>query len=345
MSNDIVFSGLGSVSPAGWSVNDLVEAVEKGIPLTIGEDRRSEDAPLRRFRRVPALAVIPNWLKQPRMRRTTLVARYAVHSMVEALGEARLQKVQAGELKLGVIFCTMNGCVQFSRRFYAEVLENPMFASPILFPETVYNAPSSHLSSLLGSKEMNYTLVGDSAQFIGGIELAAQWLEDKLVDGCLVVTAEESDWLFDEALMLYGKDRIAAEGAATVFLERGDENVSAKVRLEAISDAQTFSNVLSREAAAAKVQAELAPLISENVVLCDGLGMGGRADRAEVRAWTDWKGARRSIRPIIGEGFAISSGWQTVVACSLLEAGTFDQAVVSAVGLSQQAVGLILEKR
>ena len=344
--SSFMISGWGAVSPAGWSANALTEAVNTHSPLPYQTEQRVEESPQRRIRTVPALTDIPLWMKQPRFRRTTAVARHAVHAAAEALGAERLALVQSGALRVGVIFCSMNGCVQFSRRFFAEVQENPMFASPILFPETVYNAPSSHLAALLGSSDINYTLVGDSAQFVRGIELATQWLEDGIVEGCLVVAAEEIDWVSDEALMLFGKNTVAAEGAAAVFLERGlrhEAKGMRKVKLERVTEALTFGNGMPREKAALMIRNEFRPPETANVLLCDGLGSGERADRAELGAWKDWQGPRESVRKILGEGFSVASGWQTVVACQALQSGQCDEAIVNAVGLSEQAVGMLLK--
>src|SRR3989442_1706106 len=41
----------------------------------------------------------------------------------------------------GVILCKMTGGVISSRRFYEEIPGNPATASPLVFPETVFNAP------------------------------------------------------------------------------------------------------------------------------------------------------------------------------------------------------------
>ena len=40
--------------------------------------------------------------------------------------------------------------IRYSERFFGEVLENPATASPMLFPETVMNAPASHMAAYLG---------------------------------------------------------------------------------------------------------------------------------------------------------------------------------------------------
>lgn len=342
MSSDIHITGWGAVSPAGWSTAELYEAVMKKTPLPMTTECRSEGAMKRNFCKVPALAAVPDYMKHPRLRRSAPATRFAIHAAVEALGPARFVLAQQGELKLGVIFCTMSGCVQFSRRFYSEVLDNPLLASPILFPETVYNAPSSHLSALLASPEMNYTLVGDTAQFVRGIEIARQWMEDDLVQACLVVTAEELDWVSDEAWMLFHRSGAAAEGAAAVLLEKSGKE---GIHIKHLTETQTYGNLVSRQDAVQRVKAELLAHASAGASLCDGLGAGQRTDRTEAAAWQDWKGDRISVRPVLGEGFGVTSGWQTVMACERLQRGVNDEVIVNAVGLSQQAVGIVLSRR
>jgi 3-oxoacyl-(acyl-carrier-protein) synthase len=124
--------------------------------------------------------------KFARLRRTSPISKLAAAAAVEALGEERLAAIAAGTLRVGVIFTLTNGCVNYSNRFFAEALADPAMASPILFPETVFNAPSSHLSAMIGSVSPNDTLIGDSSGFFTGIDLAVEWIERGDVDGCLV---------------------------------------------------------------------------------------------------------------------------------------------------------------
>jgi 3-oxoacyl-(acyl-carrier-protein) synthase len=267
-----------------------------------------------------------------------------VHAVWEALGPERVQAIQSGQRRLGTIFCTMNGCVQFSRRFFGEVLENPALASPILFPETVHNSPASHLAALLGSSEINYTLVGDSAQFMAGLDLAAQWLEQDLVDLALVVAAEELDWLSDEGLLLFAEAACSAEGAAAVVVERSNGALAPRsVRVGGLQEA-TYGARLSRNDAATRVRTALDHSHAAEALLCDGLGNGIRVDQAEAEAWQDWSGRRLSLKSLLGEGFTVSSGWQTALACECLARGEAQSAVVSAVGNTAQVWGLTLER-
>jgi len=333
--------GWGAVSPTGWSAASLYERTLSGVPVETKAAKRDGGAPAVTISEVPLMPQMPAWMKFPRLRRTTTVAKYALHAAIEALGMERFEAVQKGELKIGVIFCTMNGCVQFSRRFFAEVLSDPSLASPIFFPETVYNAPSSHLSALLSSTEANYTLVGDSSQFIAGIDLAMQWIEDGLMEGCLVVSAEERDWLSDEALHLFGRSAVAAEGAAAVYLS--PTPTAEAVRVTKMSQAWTYGNTLTPREATTKMKDELKDEAAD--LLCDGLGKAAPAiENAEESVWQGWQAKRLSVRKIVGEGFGISSGWQTVLACEAIRSGDHQSVIVASTGLSQQAAGMVLSK-
>ena len=179
----VVVGGLGAVSPAGWGLKALREAISKAercptqiLPRTGGT---SSPRPLR-ARQVPTPAERPACFQHPRLRRSSAITRFAVSAGLEALGKDNVAR-------LGIITCVMSGCVNYSRRFYHEVLENPAEASPLLFPETVFNAPASHLGSVLGNISLNYTLVGDPGAFVQGLALGANWVVEGRVDGCLVV--------------------------------------------------------------------------------------------------------------------------------------------------------------
>jgi hypothetical protein len=289
-------------------------------------------------------------MKHHRMRRTTAAARHALGAAMEALGPERLAAAQSGTWKTGIIFCTTNGCVQFSRRFFAEALVNPALASPILFPETVYNAPASHIAALAGSPEINCTLVGDSSQFLRGMDMAAQWLEDDEVDAVLVVAAEELDWLTDEALLVFDKDGATAEGAAAVLMEKGQgtREKGQAVQLLGVTESWTYGNGTTLTAAATEIRREITDVITEdenNVLLCSGLGAAPRADAAERAAWESWKGKQLHLRPVVGEAYSVTAGWQIVLACESIARGESTQVAISAVGLSEQAVGAVLGRQ
>lgn len=337
MSASISITGIGAVSPAGWGVEALVKAlksVETIAPSAI--ERPSGDISLSTpVLRVPAEgATTP---KFARLRRTSPISKFAAAAAAEALGEARLADIAAGNLRVGVIFTLTNGCVNYSNRFYGEALADPAMASPILFPETVFNAPSSHLSAMIGSSAPNDTLIADSTGFFSGLDLAAEWIQRGDVDGCLVISAEEIDWLSAEGLRYYSRNYLPSEGAAAVYLEATD----GPVKLLRLPDPVSFS-ACSRVEATAEMKQRLAVTDDGSTLLVDGRTGIVRHDRPESEAWSAWQGPRWSPRKVLGEGMGVSAGLQVVAAVQALEAGEFEIAVVTATGANQQAAGVVL---
>lgn len=334
----IAIQGTGAVSPAGWSTADLCDAVKTGtdIPAT-----RLEATGLERHwmvRRVPAASSVQSWLRHPRLRRASPISRFATAAALEALG-GTAALVKSGELRLGVVYCVMAGCVNYSGRFYREVITNPSMASPLIFPETVFNAPASHLAALLESPAINYTLVSDDSGFFQGLAIAAGWLSQNRVDGCLVVAAEECDWLTSEAMRLFERRAVLAEGAGAVYLQRADRGVV----LEAVTDPHVFAKGASRSNCLQTVENELASFGSADVIFDSATRETvKRPNGAELRA--DALTERISLRNITGNGFAAASAWQMILAASRLADGGSASAVVSVTGCNHAAIGVRLRR-
>jgi hypothetical protein len=230
----------------------------------------------------------------------------------------------------------MSGCVQYSRRFYDEVLRDPPSASPLVFPETVFNAPSSHLATLLGTPAINYTLVGDPGTYLQGLALGADWLRRERVDGCLVVGAEEIDWATADSFRMFSRRLILSEGAGAVYLRRAES--TSRVRLHSITDSHLFLQTQTRAKATTRMRAEM-PVGDSQQLLCDGTQNVPRFDADETAAWQDWPGARLAPKGILGEGLMAAAAWQCVAALDALQEGRFAAATVSIVGCNQQAIG------
>ena len=322
----VFIHGIGAVSPAGWGVAALRAALEKNTPLPVHLLARPGWVSQLRVRPVPPPEVRWEFLAHPRMRRAGVLAQHTAAAALEALGpEAGL--VRTGALRLGVIVCTLAGSVTYSRRFYEEVLHEPATASPLIFPETVFNAPASHLAAYLNSPAINYTLVGDDGTFLQGLALAADWLAQGRVDGCVVVGAEELDWIAADAARLARRSWVYAGGAGALYLKT---RPAARVELSVVTDPFSYAKLPGRAGAVRQVRSQLEPGVPDEL-LCDC--------GAESSAWHDWPGARVTPALILGGAFNASAAWQCVAACDQVGNGRFTSACVSVAGANQQAIG------
>jgi len=331
----IFIAGLGAVSPAGWNVAALRAALDKGEPLPVQPmERPGWEKPLR-VRLVPNPAVRPEFLTHPRLRRTSPITHYAVATALEAT--AGLRATRDSKHRLGLVVCLQSGCVNYSCRFFDETLKDPATASPLLFPETVYAAPASHVAAILENVSLACSLVGDPATFLQGVSLGAQWLEENRADACLVIGAEETNWILADALWHLERPAILTAGAGAVCLCR-EPGLSAGVELAVITDTHTYSTRKSRMQAVRTMREQLGKS-SPKELLCDGVGGSPRTDAPELAAWRDWTGPRLSPKRILGEGLMAAAAWQCVAACDAVASGRFAAVNVSLVGSNQQTIG------
>ena len=321
-------AGAGVVSPVGWGLAPFLAAVESGAELPSEPRGRPGREPFPiRVRAVPKPEVKLPFFRDPRLRRTSPVSRFIAGAAFEALGEDRAAQVRAGDLRLGVVTTMFCGCVNYSQRFYREVLEDPHTASPIIFPETVFNAPSSHLSAMLGAHAINYTTIGDTAEFVCGLELAAGWLLDGDVDGCLVVCGEELDWLTAEAMSLFDRGCVMAEGGAALYLELAEDP---EVELAQIAGPELITAQNPKSDAASRVRQQ----VSGDGVLFAEVPWGD---------WDDWDGQQFVLREIFGEGLGAAAGWQCAAAAEQVRCGS-KRAVASIVGMNEHCAAAVFQR-
>lgn len=341
MKHRIAITGTGAVSAAGWGIEALMATLDSGTRpelLEISRERRSGPPVVTPVLKVPAApATLP---KSPRLRRVSPISKFSVAAAVEALGPERMAKVTSGELRLGVLCSLLNGCVNYSNRFFGEVLADPSVASPILFPETVFNAPSSHLSSLFGSTAPNDTLLGDGAEIFTALEIATEWLLRGDCDAVLVVASEEADWLSAEALGLYSGKFVASEGSAALLLEMDKEGP----QLVSIPDPVALSPGTDRAELLRQLIAATGADDDGRTLLADSRSGVERFDRAENQAYGAWAGPQLSVKALLGETFGAAAGLQLVAAIEQLKRGKAERALVAVLGGNEQAGGCLIAK-
>ncbi|MCF7708591.1 MAG: hypothetical protein K9N52_06815 [Verrucomicrobia bacterium] len=334
----VYINGTGCVSPAGWGVDGLHNAVFNNSPAPVHElERPGWEEPLK-MRAVPRLSPPPAFLRHPRLRRSSPLTHYAASAVFEALkvGGAN-PDLSVIPQNTGILVCLQSGCVHYSYRFFNEALDNPATASPLLFPETVYSAPASHLACILQRTEIVYTLVGDPATFLRALALGAGWIAEGRLDACLVVGAEELNWLLADALWHFDHHAVPSAGAGALFLSAFSE-CSDAIELALVTDAFTYNSRLNRHEAAVRMREALPPG-SGNEVLCDGREGRTLKDKIENSVWSGWPGARFSPKATLGEGFMAAGAWLPVTACEALKDNRYTAANVSVVGNDQQAIG------
>src|SRR5204862_2816845 len=194
----LAIAGMGWVTPLGNGVDAVWERLLRGDEASATPiSEQFADRSYSVFR-VPESAV--TGLAHPRLRRASVISRFAATAGLEALQAAGVKVDSQNAGRVALIFAISNGGVIYTKRFYRDVVEaGAQSASSLLFPETVFNAPASHLAAILGVTGATYTVVGDGAVGLLAIKMAEDLMANEAIDYCLVVGTEEIDWLLCDA--------------------------------------------------------------------------------------------------------------------------------------------------
>jgi 3-oxoacyl-(acyl-carrier-protein) synthase len=230
----LAIAGMGWVTPLGNGVDSVWDRLLHGDEASATSISENFGHRLYSAFRVPESAL--TGLAHPRLRRASVISRFAAVAGLEALQAAGVKADSQNAQRIALIFAISNGGVIYTKRFYRDVVEmGAQSASPLLFPETVFNAPASHLAAILGVTGTTYTVVGDGAVGLLAIKMAEDVMADESLDYCLIVGTEEVDWLLCDAyrrwrllrsappIEPFGKQKrgmILSEGAGAILLAR-----------------------------------------------------------------------------------------------------------------------------
>ena len=322
----LAIAGMGWVTPLGSGVDSVWERLlhgDEASTTTISEEfgQRSYNV----FR-VPESAL--RGAAHPRLRRASAISRFAAGAGLEALRAARVKLDTQHAERTALVFAISNGGVIYTKRFYRDIVnEGAQSASPLLFPETVFNAPASHLAAILGISGATYTLVGDGAVGLLAIKMAEDLMANEAIDYCLLVGTEELDWLSCDAYRCWRLLRLAppiepfneqqrgmllSEGAGAIVLAR-----DGPFTIECAHPGGYFSK---RAEAAEILKRILRDLGQSEIDLLISSANGTFVDEAERRALktTVPDAFVYTAKPALGESVGAAGLWQVILAAQAL---------------------------
>jgi 3-oxoacyl-(acyl-carrier-protein) synthase len=260
-----------------------------------------------------------------------VISRFAAAAGLEALQAAGLKLDSQNAQRIALIFAISNGGVIYTKRFYRDVVEmGAQAASPLLFPETVFNAPASHLAAILGVTGTSYTVVGDGAVGLLAIKMAEDVMTDESLDYCLVVGTEEVDWLLCDAYRRWrllrsappiepvGKQKrglLLSDGAGAILLAR-DGPIT-------IERAHPGGSYRKRKGADEIVMQMLRDLGQTEIDFVISSANGTFIDQAEQRALEQLlpDAIAYTAKPALGESVGASGLWQVILGAQGLRHG------------------------
>jgi 3-oxoacyl-(acyl-carrier-protein) synthase len=366
----LAIRGMGWVTPLGNTIPGVWDKLLRGEEAS-AETISSPVSP----QIYPAFRVSESPPAHPRLRRSSAISRFAVAAGLAALEDAAIKPGLAAE-RIALIFATSNGGVIYTRRFYHDIVTSgAQAASPLLFPETVFNAPASHLAAILGITGASYTLVGDGAVGLLAVKMAEELLQNEGIDYCLVVGAEEVDWLLCDAYRKWRllrsvppiepfheppKGMILSEGAGAILVGR-----TGAIQIEKVAAGENYPRRKDIVEILTRIFSELG---SGEAGIFIGSANGTFIDLAEQKAALQVLpgSLTYTIKPALGESVGASAIWQVIAGVQTLltrqlppvlhnASGSslrisrtrisdpaIRHAIISACGLNQQIAGLRL---
>jgi 3-oxoacyl-(acyl-carrier-protein) synthase len=325
----LAIAGMGWVTPLGNGIDSVWQRLldgDEASTTTISE--QFENRSYNVFR-VPESAL--TGLAHPRLRRASLISRFAAAAGLEALEAAGVKVDSKNADRIALIFAISNGGVIYTRRFYRDIVEGgAQSASPLLFPETVFNAPASHLAAILNVAGVTYTVVGDGAVGLMAIKMAEDVMANDALDYCLVVGTEEIDWLLCDAYWRWRLLRMAppiepfskgkrgmilSEGAGAILLGRGGP-----ITIERAHPGGCYGKRTQAEEILKRMVSDLKQIETDLVI---SSANGTFIDQAEQRALEQVvpDAMTYTAKPALGESIGASGLWQVIVGAQALRCG------------------------
>lgn len=373
----LAIAGMGWVTPLGTGIDSVWERLLEGKEASATTVSEESAERVYSVFRVPESAM--KSFAHPRLRRASAISRFAAIAGLHALESAGLKLDSVNAERIALIFAISNGGVIYTRRFYREIINTgAQAASPLLFPETVFNAPASHVAAILGVTGATYTLVGDGAVGLAAIKMAEDMMENEALDYCLVVGTEEVDWLLCDAYRRWRLLRLAPsiepysnQNRGMVLSEGAGAVLVARNGFFTIECAHPGGYFARRAEAGEILERIVRNLAQAEIDFVISSANGTFIDRAESRVLQQLipNALVYTAKPALGESVGAAGLWQVIVAAQALRSAEIPpvlhadssvplrlsrsrtpipnarRAIVLSCGLNQQAAGLRLAIR
>jgi 3-oxoacyl-[acyl-carrier-protein] synthase II len=324
----VAISGIGIVCPGALGREALLQALAVG-GMGAGASR------------VPEFSLEEYLESAHPFRRVARATRFALAAMGLAIKDAGFSAGGFGGDRAGIVATITHGAVNYSVDFHRVLLrEGPQAASPLLFAESVPNAPAGNGAIALQVRGPVHTLIGEEPVGTQAIDLAAGLLRAGLADRFLVVGTEEWNEVVTHAYDQFApaarrrpdRDEAAplSEGAAALVLESEEAVARRGARPHALLLGWSLarSGAGGMEGAAADVVREAFSPSGRSVAETDHVSPStGRHRQAATRGFLAARGdadrpvACVDLAPVVGNPAGASNLLQVAASAALMSAG------------------------
>ena len=198
--NDIVISGLGVVSPFGIGLDALSGGLAAGRScvkeITAFDLSRCRARVGADFEGYEA----DQFDDSKTFGRTARCTQFAIISVSEALRRAAIDLDSIDNTRVGLFLSSARGAYEKTEKFYANLVEKgPRFVNPLLFQESVNNAPAAHVSLHYGFTGPCLALTSGGVGTTQAMAMGRLWLMQNKLDYALIVSTEALTQISHEA--------------------------------------------------------------------------------------------------------------------------------------------------
>ncbi len=194
----ICITGTGVISPIGIGREEFLFSLKTGRSGV--EEITEFDTHFSRSKKGGVIRSFhpKDFMPASKIRRLDRASQFAIAASKLALADAEFSVTQENSSRVGVVlgsgFCGLSSSEEFHR---GQVLKGFLDLNPMLFPNTVPNAPSSYVSIELGIQGVNSTLVQSFCTAEAAIFFACDQLRKRKADLILTGGVDElSEFLF-----------------------------------------------------------------------------------------------------------------------------------------------------
>jgi 3-oxoacyl-[acyl-carrier-protein] synthase II len=198
MSDRLCITGIGVVSPIGIGKEEFLLSLRDGRSGI--EEIKTFDTHFSRSKKAGMVRSFypKDFIPAAKIRRLDRASQFAIAASKLALADAQYSVTQENAERIGIVlgsgFCGLSSSEEFHR---GQVLRGFLDLNPMLFPNTVPNAATSHVSIEFGIRGVNSTLVQSFCTAEAAILFACDQLRKGKADLILTGGVDElSEFLF-----------------------------------------------------------------------------------------------------------------------------------------------------
>lgn len=359
----IVITAMGAISPFGYGVDTLWSALKQGTRCGTPLERIWSDLQQGERPETPDQPGEPVWgmrvdssklvdlLGKRGLQYWRTGTKFLLGASVLAMQEAGLTSEEVDPDELGItIGSNLVGFQSMVDYDYTAITEGPHYTSPMEAPNTLANAPASHLAIRLKARALNTTIASGQCAGLDALGYAAKMVRDRrarqVVAGGVEELSPAALWVYLNARAISGGPLknaglpfvesstgwLPSEGAAVVVLEQKTDAQTRGARplaeLAGWSSAFASSPELEKRAAVlqrtARQALDAAGVSAEQIdVVVSGASGLKAQDQAEALALHDLLAHNThvsiaAVKGVLGESYGASGLFQTIAAVCMM---------------------------